>query len=85
MADFVEVTRLLERLATLAERLTPAEQEMVRHLAAKYEVPGPGDFDDKLCLEVILRNVAIRDRYGLDPGAAAGRRIELGRKPSDQT
>ena len=44
----------------MAADLTPNELEMLSHLRSKYAVPDHGDFDDKICLEVILRNVAIR-------------------------
>ena len=80
MADFVAVKQLLEQLDAIDERLTPVERDLVRQLTAKYEVPGAGDFDDKLCLEVILRNVEIRAHHGLDPAGAAARRIDLGHK-----
>ena len=80
MANYVAVKRLLDRLAPLGEALTPAERGTVEEIEARYDVPGQGAFDDKLCLEVILRNVEIRARHRLDPTAAAARRIELGRE-----
>jgi len=44
----------------MAADLTSNEQEMLSHLRWKYVVPDHGDFDDKIYLEVMLRNVAIR-------------------------
>ena len=39
---------------------------MYSHLKEKYLSPNQGDFDDKICLEVMLRNVTIRAGYGMD-------------------
>jgi len=80
MTRYVEVKRLLEEVAPLEGRLTPNELEMVRSLKAKYEEPADTAFDDKICLEVILRNVRIRAGYRLEPGETTGRVIDLPRK-----
>jgi len=53
--------------------------EMLSHLRSKYTVPDRGDFDDKICLEVMLRNVAIRRGYTMDPKNDAARVIEVTR------
>ena len=79
LADFAEVKRLLEEVGAVEGRLTPNELEIYRTLKDRYGNPGAGSFDDKTCLEVILRNVEVRKGYGLEPGATAGRIIDLPR------
>ena len=81
MAQFVEVTRLLEELAPREAELSPNEREMYRSLKAKYADPGPTGFDDKVCLEVMLRNIEVRRHYGLKSGEGADRRIDLKKAP----
>lgn len=80
MARHVEVKSLLDRLAEVEDKLLPNELEMVRHLRDKYDAPGHGAFDDVTCLEVILRNVAVREGYRMDPKKDGGRVIDLPRK-----
>ena len=83
MADLVrhvEMLRLLEETEASRDDLMPNEKEMLAHLREKYATPGPGHFDDKICLEVILRNVAIRRAHGLTPAEAATRVIDLPHK-----
>lgn len=82
MARHVEIKRLLEQLAEVEDKLLPNELEMVRSLAAKYDEPGHGDFDDVTCLEVILRNVEVRKGFNMDPKRDAGRVIDMPRKKS---
>ncbi len=79
LADFAEVKRLLEEVAAVEDRLTPNELELYRSLKAKYDDPGAGSFDDKTCLEVILRNIEIRKGFRLAPGDTAGRVIDMPR------
>jgi hypothetical protein len=69
--------KLLAEAEALAADLTPNEQEMLSHLKSKYAVPDHGDFDDKICLEVMLRNVAIRKGYAMDPKRDAARAIDI--------
>ncbi len=45
----------------------------------RYAGPDHGDFDDKICLEVMLRNVAIRKGYTMEPKSDAARVIEITR------
>lgn len=80
LVDFVEVNRLLDELAAVQEKLTPNERELFHSLEAKYREPGATSFDDKTCLEVMLRNVEIRRGYGLDPRDTVGRIIDLPRR-----
>ena len=81
MTLFAEVKRLLEEVAPLEGRLTPNERELFRSLLAKYQEPAHTAFDDKVCLEVILRNIKIREGYGLDPKDTAGRVYNLEKTP----
>ncbi len=77
MTAYAEVSGLLEQVAALEERLSPNERELYRSLKAKYAEPGHTSFDDKTCLEVILRNVGIRKAHGQATGANADRVIDL--------
>ena len=79
LAYHAEVLKLLAEVEAMAADLTPNEQEMLSHLRSKYAVPDHGDFDDKICLEVMLRNVAIRRAYTMDPKNDAARVIEVAR------
>ncbi|MDJ0610392.1 MAG: hypothetical protein QNJ67_15555 [Kiloniellales bacterium] len=80
LTDFAEVKRLLDEVAAVEDRLTPNELELFRTLKARYEDPGAGSFEDKTCLEVILRNIKVRQGFGMKPEETAGRVVELGRK-----
>jgi hypothetical protein len=79
LANHAEVLKLLAEAEALAADLTPNEQDMLSHLKSKYAVPDHGDFDDKICLEVMLRNVAIRRGYASDPKGDTNRVIEVTR------
>lgn len=77
LANRVEVLELLEHVAEFEAELTPNEREMVWSLQTKYVTPGGESFDDKTCLEVIIRNVGIRRSAGMKPSEAAIRKIDL--------
>ncbi len=79
LIDLIQVNRLLDQLAAVEEKLTPNERELFHKLKAKYRDPGATGFDDKTCLEVMLRNVKIRRGYALDPKDTVGRIIDLPR------
>ncbi len=79
LIDFVEVNRLLVEVAGVEEELTPNERELFHTLRARYREPGASSFDDKTCLEVMLRNVEVRRGYGLDPKDTVGRVVDLPR------
>jgi len=79
LAYHAEVLKLLAEVEAMAVDLTPNEQEMLSHLKSKYAVPDHSDFDDKIGLEVMLRNVAIRKGYTMDPKSDAARVIEITR------
>ncbi len=80
LVQHVEMLQLLEEVGASQKDLMPNEKEMLAHLREKYSEPAPGHFDDKICLEVILRNVAIRRAHGLSPAEAASRVIDLPHK-----
>jgi len=80
LAHYAEIKTLLDEVSGLADQLSPNERELFHTLAARYEEPVTGTFDDKTCLEVMLRNVALRKGYGLKASEAT-RRVDLQRKP----
>jgi hypothetical protein len=80
LTDLAQVNRLLDQLTAVEEKLTPNERELFHTLKAKYREPGATSFDDKTCLEVMLRNVEIRRGYGLDPQDTVGRIVDLPRR-----
>jgi len=82
LAHYAEIKALLDDVAASAEELSPNERELFHTLTARYEEPVAGSFEDKTCLEVILRNVALRKGYGMKP-ADATRRVELPRKSGE--
>ena len=80
LVDYAEILDLIERVEAVADKLAANERELFAHLKEKYAEPVTGSFDDKTCLEVILRNIEIREGYLLDPADVAARRIDLERK-----
>jgi hypothetical protein len=80
LVEFTKILNLIEKVEAQANKLSANERELFAHLKAKYAEPVTGSFDDKTCLEVILRNIEIREGVRLDPGAVATRRIDLERK-----
>lgn len=80
LVQYAEMKASLDKVAGLAEELSPNERELFHTLAARYEEVVNGSFDDRTCLDVMLRNVEIRKRYGLKARDAT-RRIDLPRKP----
>jgi len=82
LAHYAEIKALLDEVAASADELSPNERELFHTLAARYEEPVAGSFEDKTCLEVMLRNVTLRRGYGLKP-ADATRRVELPRKSGE--
>jgi hypothetical protein len=79
LVDLAEARRLLDELAAVEEELTPNERELFHSLKAKYREPDATSFDDKICLEVMLRNIEVRRGYGLDPQDTVGRIIDMPR------
>ena len=75
MVDLVERTQilaLLEELEAQKSNLLAHELEMMAHIKEKYAEPDDGTFDDKICLEVMLRNVTIPGKAGYYRGASSG-------------
>ena len=70
IANRAHVLQLLTEVEALADKLTSNELEMLYHLKSKYAAPDRGDFDDKICLEVMLRNVSIRNAFKMDKADA---------------
>lgn len=56
------VKALLKDIERVADKLQPNERGLYEELKAKYETSNAVGFADKRCLEVILRNVAVRAR-----------------------
>ena len=77
MTDYTQVSGLLEQVAEIEERLSPNERELYRSLKAKYAEPGHTAADDKTSMEVMLRNVRIREAHGLQTGQSAPRVVEV--------
>jgi hypothetical protein len=82
LAHYAEIKALLDAVAARADELSPNERELFHTLAARYEEPVAGSFEDKTCLEVMLRNVELRKGYGMKPSDAT-RRVELARKSGE--
>ena len=83
LTELAEIQSLLDQLAPLQGELTANELELFRNLLSKYQEPVSGQFDDKICLELLLRNVSIRRAHGLAPEDATARRIDLPRAGPD--
>lgn len=85
LVRYAEVMDLLDQVEGQAEALMANEIEMFATLKARYAEPVDGLFDDALCLQLMLRNVAIRKGHGVDPKAGFRQPIELTDKPTDQS
>lgn len=72
-----EVLQLLSELQSMQNKLTPNELEMYTSIKLRYKAFDEESFDDKVCLEVMLRNIGIRKGYGMDKNEAT-RVIDLG-------
>jgi len=73
MVDLVnraQILKLISELEDVTEKLTSNELEMYSHIKDKYTSSDEGTFDDKVCLEVLLRNISIREGYGMDKDSA---------------
>jgi hypothetical protein len=80
LAHYAEIKALLDEVAARVDDLSPNERELFHTLATRYDEPVTGSFEDKTCLEVMLRNVELRKGYGLKASDAT-RRVDLARKP----
>ena len=79
----ISAVNVVNRPDMPADRLIAGEKEMLAHLKEKYAEPAPGHFDDKICLEVILRNVSIRAGYRFDLERDSGRIVDPFAKPPE--
>lgn len=73
MVDLVNRAQVLKLLADFEEvtdQLTSNEFQMYSQIKVKYTSSDEGTFDDKVCLEVMLRNISIREGYGMDKDSA---------------
>ena len=82
MARHLRVRELLDEIVTVEDKLASNEREMVAHLREKYADPGHSDGDDTTVLEVILRNVKIREGYDIDARSHTPRAITMEPKRS---
>lgn len=69
---FVEIKSLLEKVERVADRLADNERDVYDELRTRYATFTTAQFEDKTLLEVMLRNVTVRqdlsDRFGGDDG-----------------
>ena len=77
MSAYSALKGLIDEVGALDQQLMPNELETYRSLAMKYAEPVSPDAIDVTCLEVILRNVQIRQGYDFDPATDGGRVIDL--------
>lgn len=70
LANRALVLKLLSELEVVTDKLTSNELEMYFQIKEKYASSDEGTFDDKVCLEVMLRNISIRKGYGMDKDSA---------------
>ncbi len=77
MAAYAALKSLIDEVGAHDRQLMPNELETYRSLALKYAEPVSPDTIDVTCLEVILRNVKIRQGYDFDPAKDGGRVIDL--------
>ncbi len=80
LPGFVELKRLLTKVAAIEEKLMPNELEMLRSLQAKYVEPLNPDPLGVTSLNVMLRNVEIRKGNRFDPRRDGDRVINLPRR-----
>ena len=73
MVDLVnraQVLELLEACEKQKDQLTANEFEMFSELKSRYSEADDGSFDDKICLEVMLRNIGIRKGVNMNKNEA---------------
>ena len=83
LTDYADVKRLLGELETLEDQLRSNELEMLHSLCDKYTEPIAIDPFDATALNVMLRNIEVRNNYAFDVNKDAGRVIDLPRKAED--
>ncbi|MEH6457303.1 MAG: hypothetical protein V7749_13320 [Cocleimonas sp.] len=70
LANRAQVLELLEACEQQKDQLTTNEFEMFSQLKLKYREADDGSFDDKICLEVMLRNIGIRKSVNMNKNEA---------------
>jgi len=70
LANRAQVLELLEACELQKDQLTANEFEMFSQLKSKYKSADEGSFDDKICLEVMLRNIGIRKSINMNKNEA---------------
>lgn len=70
LANRAQVLKLLADIKEQTDQLTSNEFEMYSLIKKKYASSDEGTFDDKLCLEVMLRNIVIRKGFGMHKDSA---------------
>ena len=74
LANRAQVLELLESCESQKDQLTANEFEMYSQLKSKYYSVDEGSldesFDDKICLEVMLRNIGIRKSVNMNKNEA---------------
>jgi len=71
LANRAQVLELLEECEHQKDQLTANEFEMFTQIKSKYIEVDEGSFDDKICLEVMLRNIGIRKSMNMNKNQAA--------------
>ena len=66
LVDREHVLQLLSECADVKGQFTANEYEMYSHIKEKYDNETDESFDDKICLEVMLRNISIRKDLAID-------------------
>ena len=70
LANRAQVLELLEACERQKGQLTANEFEMFKQLKSKYSEADESSFDDKICLEVMLRNIGIRKGVNMNKNEA---------------
>lgn len=68
LATLVEIQDLIEKATRIEHKLADNEKEILRELRDKYAGPCEVGFEDKTLLQVLLRNVAVRQDKGIGIG-----------------
>lgn len=65
MSPLDEITDLIDKVARIEHRLADNEKAIFHDLRDKYAGPCEIGFEDKTLLEVLLRNVTVREDKGI--------------------
>ncbi|MBT4888835.1 MAG: hypothetical protein HON65_04720 [Rhodospirillales bacterium] len=65
MDTLSEIKGLIEKVAIMKDNLADNERELFDQLQQKYAEPCEIGFDDKVLLEVMLRNITVRKDLGM--------------------